>query len=109
MIDSLIELILNLFLILFLLHFIFKKIKSHYSDINFSTEAKANNISKLNIIFKTLGFTYLNGEGQFHRNCSEKKLIAICKKFGIKIINIERFHLEGASGTIFIFFILGNK
>ena len=56
--NSLIELILNLFLILFLLHFIFKKIKSHYSDINFSTEP--NNISKLHIIFKTLGFTYLN-------------------------------------------------
>tara|TARA_B100001057_G_scaffold501191_1_gene621773 strand:- start:8975 stop:9577 length:603 start_codon:yes stop_codon:yes gene_type:complete len=33
-----------------------------------------------------------NGEGQFHRNCyTEKKLIAICKKIGIKIINIERF------------------
>ena len=56
--NSLIELILNLFLILFLLHFIFKKIKSQYSNINFSTEP--NNISKLNIVFKTLGFTYLN-------------------------------------------------
>ena len=56
--NSLIELILNLFLILFLFHFIFKKIKSNYSDINFSTES--NNISKLNIVFKTLGFTYLN-------------------------------------------------
>ena len=56
--NSLIELILNLFLILFLIHFIYKKIKSHYSDINFSTEQ--NNISKLNIILKTLGFTYLN-------------------------------------------------
>ena len=33
-----------------------------------------------------------NGEGQYHRNCyTEKKLIAICKKIGIKIINIERF------------------
>ena len=56
--NSLIELILNLFLILFLLHFIYKKIKSHYLDIYFST--KQNDISKLNIIFKTLGFTYLN-------------------------------------------------
>jgi len=56
--NSLIELILNLFLILFLIHFIYKKIKSHYSDFNFSIEL--NNISKLNIIFKTLGFTYLN-------------------------------------------------
>ena len=56
--NSLIELILNLFLILFLIHFIYKKIKSHYSDFYFSIEP--NNISKLNIIFKTLGFTYLN-------------------------------------------------
>ena len=56
--NSLIELILNLFLILFLIHFIYKKIKSHYSDFYFST--KPNNISKLNIILKTLGFTYLN-------------------------------------------------
>ena len=33
-----------------------------------------------------------NGEGQFHKNCyTEKKLIAICKKIGIKIVNIERF------------------
>ena len=56
--NSLIELILNLFLILFLIHFIYKKIKSHYSDLYFSIEP--NNISKLNIIFKTLGFTYLN-------------------------------------------------
>ena len=56
--NSLIELILNLFLILFLIHFIYKKIKSHYLDIYFST--KPNYISKLNVIFKTLGFTYLN-------------------------------------------------
>ena len=56
--NSLIELILNLFLILFLIHYIYKKIKSHYSDLYFSIEP--NNISKLNIIFKTLGFTYLN-------------------------------------------------
>ena len=56
--NSLIEIILNLFLILFLIHFIYKKIKSHYSDFYFRIEP--NNISKLNIIFKTLGFTYLN-------------------------------------------------
>ncbi len=53
-----IELIFNLLLILFLLYFIYTKIKTHYSEIYFNTEAKE--ISKLNIIFKTLGFTYLN-------------------------------------------------
>ena len=53
-----VELILNILLILFLLHFIYSKIKTHYSDINFSNDLK--NISKINIFIKTLGFTYLN-------------------------------------------------
>ena len=53
-----IELILNILLILFLLKFIYSKIKTHYSDINFSNDLK--NISKINIFIKTLGFTYLN-------------------------------------------------
>ncbi len=53
-----IELILNILLILFLLHFIYSKIKTHYSDINFSNDL--TNISKRNIFIKTLGFTYLN-------------------------------------------------
>ena len=53
-----IELILNILLILFLLHFIYSKIKTHYSDINFSNDL--TNISKINILIKTLGFTYLN-------------------------------------------------
>ena len=53
-----IELIFNILLIIFLLHFIFTKIKTHYSDINFHNELTS--ISKTNIIIKTLGFTYLN-------------------------------------------------
>ena len=53
-----IELILNILLILFLLHFIYSKIKTHYSEINFSNDL--TNISKINIFIKTLGFTYLN-------------------------------------------------
>ena len=53
-----VELIFNILLIIFLLHFIYTKIKTHYSDINFSTELTS--ISKTNIIIKTLGFTYLN-------------------------------------------------
>ena len=53
-----VELILNILLILFLLHFIYSKIKTHYSDINFSNDL--TNISKINILIKTLGFTYLN-------------------------------------------------
>ena len=53
-----IELILNILLILFLLHFIYAKLKTHYSEINFSNDL--TNISKINIFIKTLGFTYLN-------------------------------------------------
>ena len=53
-----VELIFNILLIIFLLHFIYTKIKTHYSDINFRNELTS--ISKTNIIIKTLGFTYLN-------------------------------------------------
>ena len=53
-----VELIFNILLIIFLLHFIYTKIKTHYSDINFHNELIS--ISKINIIIKTLGFTYLN-------------------------------------------------
>ena len=56
--NQIVELILNILLILFLLHFIYSKIKTHYSDINFSNDL--TNISKINIFIKTLGFTYLN-------------------------------------------------
>ena len=53
-----VELIFNILLIIFLLHFIYTKIKTHYSDINFHNQLTS--ISKINIIIKTLGFTYLN-------------------------------------------------
>ena len=53
-----VEIILNTLLILFLIHFIYTKIKTHYSEINFHNEITS--ISKKNILIKTLGFTYLN-------------------------------------------------
>ena len=53
-----VELIFNILLIIFLMHFIYTKVKTHYSDINFHNELTS--ISKTNIIIKTLGFTYLN-------------------------------------------------
>ena len=91
-----IELILNILLILFLLHFIYSKIKTHYSDINFSNDL--TNISKINIFIKTLGFTYLNPHvysdtvfflGNFSKNYLLNQKIA----FGI-----------GASIASFLFF-----
>jgi len=53
-----IELILNILLIIFLIYFIFSKIKSFNKPVHF--ELNLTSISKSNIIFKTLGFTYLN-------------------------------------------------
>ena len=53
-----VELILNFFLIIFLVYFIYSKIVKFHTDIDFNTDVKE--ISKSEIIFKTLGFTYLN-------------------------------------------------
>ena len=53
-----IEIILNIFLILFLIYFIITKIKSFRVRANLNTAYKE--ISKSEIFFKTLGFTYLN-------------------------------------------------
>ena len=54
----LIEFILNLLLLIFLLHFIWSKIKNEISKINLNIIKKKNSISS--VIFKTLGFTFLN-------------------------------------------------
>ena len=56
--NSIIELTLNILLIIFLLHFIYSKIKIYNSSIKLNHQSQA--ISKLNILLKTLGFTYLN-------------------------------------------------
>ena len=56
--NSTIELIFNILLIIFLIHFIYSKIKVFNSSIDFNSNTK--DISKFNILLKTLGFTYLN-------------------------------------------------
>ena len=53
-----IELIFNVLLIIFLFHFIYSKIKSYNSKIEFNSETQ--DVSKFDIFLKTLGFTYLN-------------------------------------------------
>ena len=55
---SIIELIFNILLLMFLIYFIFSKIKSGNEKINLSENYK--DTSLVSIIFKTLGFTYLN-------------------------------------------------
>ena len=96
--NSTIELIFNILLIIFLLHFIYSKIKVYNSSINFNTDTK--NISKLNILLKTLGFTYLNPHVYsdtvfFLGNFSKNFLIFEKIKFGV-----------GASLASFLFFFL---
>ena len=96
--NSTIELIFNILLIIFLLHFIYSKIKVYNSSINFNSDAK--NISKLNILLKTLGFTYLNPHVYsdtvfFLGNFSKNFLINDKILFGV-----------GASVASFLFFFL---
>ncbi len=96
--NILVELILNILLIIFLIYFIFSKIKSIKKNISFNTQTK--DISKINIVLKTLGFTYLNAHVYsdtvfFLGNFSKNFLLYEKIYFGI-----------GASIASFIFFFL---
>ena len=93
-------LIFNILLIIFLLHFIYTKIKTHYSDINFHNELTS--ISKTNINIKTLVFTYLNPHvysdtifflGNFSKNYILNQKIS--------------FGIGAAIASFLFFFILG--
>ena len=96
--NSTIELIFNILLIVFLLHFIYSKIKTYNSSINFNIETK--DIAIFNILLKTLGFTYLNPHVYsdtvfFLGNFSKNFLINQKFLFGL-----------GASIASFLFFFL---
>ena len=96
--NSMIEFIFNILLIIFLIHFIYSKIKIYNSSINFNSDTK--NISTLNILLKTLGFTYLNPHVYsdtvfFLGNFSKNFLINDKILFGV-----------GASVASFLFFFL---
>ena len=93
-----IELTLNILLIIFLIYFIYSKIKLIKRNISFSSDVK--NISKTEILIKTLGFTYLNAHVYsdtvfFLGNFSKNFLLDEKIYFGI-----------GASIASFIFFFL---
>jgi L-lysine exporter family protein LysE/ArgO len=98
--NSTIELVFNILLLIFLLHFIYSKIKTYNSSINFNSETKE--ISKFNILLKTLGFTYLNPHvysdtvfflGNFSKNflLNQKVLFGI----GASIASFSFFFLLG--------------
>jgi len=96
--SSEIELIFNILLIIFLLHFIYSKIKKFNYGISVKKDFKHN--SKKNIIFKTLGFTYLNPHVYsdtvfFLGNFSKNFIVSEKINFGI-----------GAALSSFIFFFL---
>ena len=95
-----IELILNILLLLFLINFIWKKIKLISKKISINQTQNKENL--VNIIFKTLGFTYLNPHVYsdtvfFLGNFSKNFLLSQKYLFGI-----------GASlSSILFFFSLG--
>ena len=93
-----VELVLNILLIIFLIYFIYSKVKSFKVNINFNSEIK--DISRAEILLKTLGFTYLNAHVYsdtvfFLGNFSKSFLLDEKIYFGI-----------GASIASFIFFFL---
>ena len=93
-----VELTLNICLIIFLIYFIYSKVKSFSVSANFNIEKKETTSAK--IIFKTLGFTYLNAHVYsdtvfFLGNFSKNFLFDEKIYFGI-----------GASVASFIFFFL---
>ena len=93
-----IELLLNVLLIIFLIYFIYSKIRTIQTNINLSTTLEEISLSE--VLFKTLGFTYLNGHVYsdtvfFLGNFSKNFLIKEKVFFGI-----------GASIASLIFFFL---
>ena len=101
-----IEFILNVLLIIFLVYFIYSKIKSLKINVNFNTEVK--DVSTNNILFKTLGFTYLNAHvysdtvfflGNFSKNFLLHEKIYF--GFGASIASIIFFFLLGYLSVFF--------
>ena len=93
-----IEIILNILLIIFLLYFIYTKLREQVKNINLNTNIRTTSIKT--VIFKTLGFTYLNphvySDTVFFLGNFSKNFIFIDKiYFGI-----------GASISSFLFFFV---
>ena len=94
--NDVVELIFNILLFIFLIYFIFNKLRIKYDNLNLSLENDKH--SPINIILKTLGFTYLNPHVYsdtvfFLGNFSKSFLITDKYYFGI-----------GASIASFLFF-----
>ena len=112
--NLLVELTLNILLIIFLIYFVFSKIKSIKGNISFNSETK--DTSKLEILLRTLGFTYLNAHvysdtvfflGNFSKNflLDEKIFFGI----GASIASFIFFFLLGYMSTYFSKYAQNNK
>jgi L-lysine exporter family protein LysE/ArgO len=94
--NNTVELIFNILLFVFLIYFIINKLRTKYDNLNLSLENDKHSL--INIILKTLGFTYLNPHVYsdtvfFLGNFSKNFLITDKYYFGI-----------GASIASFLFF-----
>ena len=93
-----VELTLNVLLIIFLVYFIYSKIKLISRNISFNSEVK--DISKTEILFKTLGFTYLNAHVY-------SDTVFFLGNFSKNFLFDEKIYFgTGASIASFIFFFL---
>ena len=112
--NLLVELTLNILLIIFLIYFVFSKIKSIKGNISFNSEVK--DTSKIEILLKTLGFTYLNAHvysdtvfflGNFSKNflLDEKIFFGI----GASIASFIFFFLLGYMSTYFSKYAQNDK
>jgi len=112
--NLLVELTLNILLIIFLIYFVFSKIKSIKGSVSFNSETK--DTSKLEILLKTLGFTYLNAHvysdtvfflGNFSKNflLDEKIFFGI----GASIASFIFFFLLGYMSTYFSKYAQNDK
>ena len=109
-----VELTLNILLIIFLIYFIYSKIKSISRNINFNNEI--TDVSKIEILFKTLGFTYLNAHVYsdtvfFLGNFSKNFLLYEKIYFGIgaSIASFTFFFLLGYLSTYFSKYAQNDK
>ena len=109
-----IELTFNIFLIIFLIYFIYTKIKTKYDNIDFSINKKF--ISKSSVIFKTLGFTFLNphvySDTVFFLGNFSKNFLMIAKIFfgiGTSLASFLFFFSIGYSSQFFSKYLSEQK
>ena len=96
--NSSIELTLNILLLIFLAHFIYSKISIQKSKISFNNQLKK--ISTLNIIAKTLAFTYLNPHVY-------SDTVFFLGNFSKNFLMINKYYFGiGASIASFLFFFM---